>query len=301
MIIYHKTGEIDREQWDNCIRNSSCLKPYPYSWYLDIMSPGWEALVDDEYDSVFPLPVAGKFGVKYIEAPLFLRQLGAFSPDKPADMALMEFLHYLPDFYRLLDMNVCQKVDIDGYRITERTDYELDLSKPYEVLRENFSPVCLKYIEASEKKGLELTNAITPADLMDLFILNEGSEIKGMKSSDFQRLRNLMNFCIINRKGKILGVRGARKKLVFGIFIVEIKGSITILCVASTPQSREKRMTYFALNEIIRAKASTKTTLDFAVLNVPGSPFSPEAFGAAKFPYYRIYFNKLFWPVRIFR
>ena len=56
MIVYHKNNEIDREQWDNCIRNTPGAKPYAYSWYLDIMAPGWQALVDDDYDSVFPVP-----------------------------------------------------------------------------------------------------------------------------------------------------------------------------------------------------------------------------------------------------
>ena len=84
MIVYHKNNEIDREQWDNCIKNSPGAKPYAYSWYLDIMAPGWEALVDDDYDSVFPVPGFSQFGIQYIATPVFLQQLGAFSPDKPA-------------------------------------------------------------------------------------------------------------------------------------------------------------------------------------------------------------------------
>ena len=66
MIVYHKNNEIDREQWDNCIKNSPGVKPYAYSWYLDIMAPGWEALVDDDYDSVFPVPGFSRFGIKYV-------------------------------------------------------------------------------------------------------------------------------------------------------------------------------------------------------------------------------------------
>ena len=44
MIDYLKNNEIDREQWDNCIRNSPGVKPYAYSWYLDIMAPDGKAL-----------------------------------------------------------------------------------------------------------------------------------------------------------------------------------------------------------------------------------------------------------------
>ena len=104
MIVYHKNNEIDREQWDNCIKSSPGVKPYAYSWYLDIMAPGWQALVDDDYDSVFPIPCFSKFGIQYVATPIFLQQLGAFSPDKPASQAIIEFLDYMPDIYRLIDL-----------------------------------------------------------------------------------------------------------------------------------------------------------------------------------------------------
>ena len=93
------------------------------------MAPGWEALVDDDYDSVFPIPCAEKFGIKYVATPVFLQQVGAFSPDKPPEKSIIEFLDYLPDFYKLIDLCVGQKVVFNGYKITERVNYELDLSK----------------------------------------------------------------------------------------------------------------------------------------------------------------------------
>lgn len=301
MIVYHKNQEIDREQWDNCIRNSPGVKPYAYSWYLDIMVPGWEALVDDDYDSVFPLPGISKFGIRYLATPIFLQQLGAFSPDKPPTKAIVEFLHYLPDFYRLIDLCVGQKTEIEGYKITQRADYVLDLSKPYEKLLENFSPHCRRNIETSAKKGSELITDITPVELIDLFILNKGRDIKGITTRDYQRLKNLMNFCLINKKGRIIGVRGARKKLIFGIFIVETHGNKTMLFVVNTPQSREKRIGYYAVNDLVKTYASTRTILDFAGSSIPAIASFMESFGSVNVPYYRIYRNRLFWPVRMMK
>jgi hypothetical protein len=156
MIVYLKNHEIDKEQWNNCIRNSPGVKPYAYSWYLDIMAPGWEALIDDDYDSVFPVPCSSMFGIQYIATPVFLQQLGAFSPDKPASQTIVEFLEFLPDFYRLVDLCVGQEVNSDGFRLTQRANFELDLSKPYEKLWENFSPHCKRNIETSSKKSPEL-------------------------------------------------------------------------------------------------------------------------------------------------
>jgi hypothetical protein len=298
MIVYLKHNEIDREQWDNCIKNTPGAKPYAYSWYLDIMAPGWQALVDDDYDSVFPIPGFSRFGIQYISTPAFLQQLGAFSPDKPASTAIGEFLDYMPDFFKLIDLCIGQKISTVGYKVSERVNYELDLSKPYETIFNNFSDHCRKNIEISARKCPEIVFTIKPDEIINLFIQNSGKEINGIKIHDFQRLKNLMNFCIINKKGKLIGVRGARKKLIFGLFLVEIRGNKTILLIVNTPLSCERRIDYFIVNELIKNYSSTRNILDFAGSSIPSIASFNESFGSVKVPYYRLYLNRLFWPFR---
>lgn len=298
MIVYHKNNEIDREQWDNCIKSSPDVKPYAYSWYLDIMAPGWEALVDDDYDSVFPVPGKNLFGIQYISTPPFLQQLGAFSPDKPASKAILEFLFYLPDFYKHIDLCVGQKIDCDGYKVTEKTNFELDLSKSYERLWDNFSPVCKMNIETSAKKKPHLVSDITPDEIIDLYLWNNGKSIAGIKVGEYQRLKNLMNFCLKNKKGRIFGVRASKKRLILGVFLIETHGNRTLLFAVNTPQSREKHLDYFVVNELIKNHSSTRNILDFAGFAVPSLDTFMESFGCEKIPYYRIYRNRLFWPVR---
>jgi hypothetical protein len=301
MIVYLKNNEIDRDQWDNCIKNSRVAKPYGYSWYLDNMAPGWQALVDDDYDSVFPIPGSARFGIRYIATPVFLQQLGAFSPDKPSPDVLNEFLEFLPGFYKLVDLCVGQKVEHEGFKITEKSNFEIDLSKPYEKLRERFSTHCKRNIESSSKKNPHIVNDITPDQLIDLFIRNKGKEIKGIKSDDYLRLRNLMNYCLKNKKGRIIGARSGRKDIVYGSFIVETKGNITLLLVVNTHQSRERRIGYYVVNEIIKEFSSTHTRLDFAGSSIPSIASFMESFGSIKVPFYRIYQNRLFWPVRMLK
>jgi hypothetical protein len=301
MIIYLKNNEINREQWDNCIKNSPGFKPYAYSWYLDIMSPGWEALIDDDYDSVFPIPCFQKFGFRYVSTPVFLQQVGAFSPDKPPEKSVIEFLEYLPDFFKLVDLCIGQKVVFDGYKLTERINYELDLSRSYDKLWENFSAHCKRNIEASARKKPELENNIKPEELIDLFLKNRGKEIKNIKAEDYQRLKNLMNFCLKNKKGRIIGVRGTGKKPVFGIFLVETPGSKVMLFVVNTPQSREKRIGYFVVNELIKEFALTRNLLDFAGSSIPEIAAFMNSFGSVNNPFYRIFRNRLLWPVRLLK
>jgi hypothetical protein len=301
MINYLRHHEIDREMWDNCIRDSERVKPYGFSWFLDIMSPGWEALTDDDYDSVFPVPVFKKYGIKYIATPPFTQQLGAFSPDKSAARAISEFLDYMPAFYWLIDLCVGQLIDKDKYKVTLRANYELDLSKPYEKLWSNFSAHCKRNIEKADKKKPEIAEDITPGELIDLFIANKGKEIRGIRPDGYNRLSNLMSYCLRNNKGRIVGVRSPKGKLVFGIFIIEIKGNKTMLFVVNTPQSREKRYGYCVTNELIKESASTKTILDFAGSSIPSVASFMESFGSKNVPFYRIYRNRLPWPIRMLK
>jgi hypothetical protein len=301
MIVYHKNGEIDRELWDNCIRNSARAKPYAYSWYLDIMAPGWAALIDDDYDSLFPVPSYVRFGVQYAAVPAFIQQLGAFSPDKPVAQGIVEFLDFMPEFYKLTDLCVGQKVEYPGYKVIEKPNFELDLSAKYERLSERYTPECLKFISSAVKKRFEPASDVSPAELVELCISNKKSNIRGVKPRDWERLVNLMDFCISNRKGSITGVRLARKRLVYGVFHVQIPGSVTIILEANTPESTEKQIGLFVLNEIIRDNASTAAILDFA--GADGKPAVPKAvsFGGENIPYYRIYRNRLFWPARVMK
>jgi hypothetical protein len=301
MIVYLKNPEIDREQWDNCISSSRSSKPYAYSWYLDIMAPGWEALVDDDYDSVFPIPGFRKYGIQYIATPIFLQQLGAFSPDNPAEKVIHEFIDYLPEFYKFVDLCVGQNVNYKGIRVTERANFELDLSKPYETIWTNFDPACRRNIEKSFRRKAEIVDDIKPGELIDLFIKIKPILAKGIKIRDFQRLRNLMDYCLNNNKGKIIGVRASRKKIHFGQFIMETPGSINLFFGVNTMESRENRMNYFIINEIIRENALSEKILDFSGSSIPSIALFMQSFGSINVPYYRLYRNKLPWPIRMLK
>jgi hypothetical protein len=301
MIVYLKNSEIDREQWDNCINASQSCKSYAYSWYLDIMAPGWEALIDDDYDSVFPLPGFSKFGIQYITTPVFLQQLGAFSPDKPESKVINEFIDYMPEFYKFIDLCIGQKIEHKRFKVTERANYELDLSYSYSKLWTGFSSHCRRNIQTAVKRKIELTSEIAPEELTNTFVRNKGLELKGIKQRDYNNIISLMKYCTGNNKGRIIGVRSKGHRLICGLFLVEIPGRITTLFVVNSPESREDRVGYYLLNELIRDKAQTGVKLDFAGSSIPSVASYNESFGSNRIPYYRIYRNQLPWPIRMFK
>ncbi|MBK7430609.1 MAG: hypothetical protein IPI62_06680 [Bacteroidetes bacterium] len=79
MIKHLRHTEINKSKWDNTIKLSPEGIVYAASWYLDIVSPGWEALMDDDYKFIFPLCTRSKFGFSYLYQPHFTQQGGLFS------------------------------------------------------------------------------------------------------------------------------------------------------------------------------------------------------------------------------
>ena len=57
MIRFFENKDINKQNWDKCLEQSGSAKIYAYSWYLDIVSPNWKALIQDDYTSIFPLPI----------------------------------------------------------------------------------------------------------------------------------------------------------------------------------------------------------------------------------------------------
>lgn len=301
MIYYLKNAEIDRRLWDNCIKRSAGPVPYAYSWYLDIMAPGWAALIDDAYGSVFPLPCSRKYGINYIATPNFLQQLGIYAPEGLNEGTANRFVENIPDFYWFVDLCIGQRINSDNFRLTLRANFELDLSKPYEKLRNGFSGHCLRNIDKGLKVKHEVEDDIEPAELISLFRENRGMNLRGIRQKDYDRLGKLMDFCVRNSSGRILGVRKAAKRLIYGLFIVEADGRKTMLFVVNTPESREKRTGYYVVDELIRMSAGTNTVLDFAGSSIPSVASFMESFGSTAVPYYRIFRNRLPWPLKIFK
>src|SRR3990172_7490113 len=101
MITYLKHSEIDKPKWDKCIQNSSNGLIYAYSWYLDFVSPNWQALVRGDYEYVMPLTCKKKYGINYLHQPFFAQQLGVFSSAVLSDYDVDEFLSLIPEKFKL--------------------------------------------------------------------------------------------------------------------------------------------------------------------------------------------------------
>lgn len=301
MINYLNNSEIDRVKWDACLDEIPGVKPYALSWYLDIMSPGWDALVDDDYLSLFPLPRARKYGFSYLATPVFLQQLGLFTPDGDRERIAAEFITFMPEFYRLIDLCIGQEAKAPGYTLTPRHNYELKLDEPYENVWLGYMTDCRRNINIAHRYPQEVVDDVKPGELISLFRNNTAARAGVIRNESYRRLHSLMEHCSKAGSGRLLGVRSPKGKLLWGMFVIEIHGRTTMLFTAGSRKSRELRTSYHVIDHLIRIYAGTGQILDFAGSTVPSIAIFMRSFGGERTTYWRLYCNTLPWPLRLLK
>jgi len=91
-IKYVPYQELNFSKWDRCIDTAYNREIYAYSWFLDSVTNHWDALVENDYDKVMPLPVSSFMGKSFIYQPLMAPELGIFSPILFTKTRLMNLL-----------------------------------------------------------------------------------------------------------------------------------------------------------------------------------------------------------------
>ncbi|PBQ33861.1 hypothetical protein CNR22_19425 [Sphingobacteriaceae bacterium] len=110
-LAYIKHKDIDFKKWDETILHSEFPTVFAQSYYLNATSPGWDALVINNYESIFPLTWKNKLGITYLPQPYFTSQLGAFGKVNP--QIEKEFRDFIEKKYKLIEieLNVSNQLD----------------------------------------------------------------------------------------------------------------------------------------------------------------------------------------------
>ena len=141
--LHHQ--KIDKEKWDASIIASRGGNVYALSWYLNIVAPGWDAVVsmnsNSHYELVMPVPRYRKFGIPYVRTPHFANQLGVVSLKSISSTELLDALtcvkskyDYILDYpLNLENEALCARLWEDDaiakpFIRTRHTSYEIDLT-----------------------------------------------------------------------------------------------------------------------------------------------------------------------------
>ncbi len=291
MIKYLKQAEIDYDKWDQCISNAMNSYVYAYSWYLDIVAGEWDALVEDDYTRIFPLPFRKKMGIKYIYQPAFSQQLGLFSTSLQGNKKLQEFLSAIPKEFKLIEINL-NKFHIPnegkGIALKKNLNIELDLTLDYKQLAVNYSSNLKRNIKKAKKNDLQIIKNTKPEVLIQLFKDNKGQEVKAYSELDYVHLGRLIYLLIHKGMGEVISVVSSENNLLCSALFVHDMHRHIFLFSGLSEEGKQKGAMPFLIDSFIQEHSSTAITLDFEGSNNENLARFYRSFGASDYFYYGI-------------
>lgn len=300
-IKYLEHNEIDKAKWNLCINQAINRLPYTFSWYLDVVSPNWHALVSDDYKFVFPLTWRNKMGFNYLYQPLFTQQLGIFS-SLPVNFAVSnDFLNAIPSKFKLIEINLNSFNPAAGNKFiaSKRLNFEMDLSLSYEEIRKFYSDNQKRNINKAKKNELKI-NQPDISEVISLFKNDRGLKVERMKNESFELLRRL--YSALKQKGisYIRGVSDGSQTICGGIFI-QTEYRIIFLFSGNTVIGKSSGAMSFLIDSVIQENSNKKIILDFEGSNDLGLARYYSSFGSIEHVYLHLKKNTLPFPVRLFK
>jgi hypothetical protein len=295
MIRYLENKNIDRTKWDLCIARSVNTLVYARSWCLDIASPGWDALVDDDYESVFPLPNRSKFGIRYIYQPYFVQQLGIFSGHRLTPELTQRFLDAIPPKFRFAEihLNTFNKADPGSFTVVPRVNLELDLINLYDNLAAGYDQNTRRNVRKAIAANLTIQRKVEPDELIALFRDNYGKREGKLNFSHYNVIRQLMAYALKNTFSTAVGVYENERDLCAGAFFLKEPSRVIFLFAASNEAARQNGAMFLLVDSFIREHAGQAVTLDFEGSNDPNVARFYKGFGARECTYQLVRIDRM--------
>ncbi len=280
MIKLYANNKIDKRKWDSCVADSQNELIYAYTWYLDIVSPNWSALVKEDYKAIFPLPIKKRLGISYISQPLFTQKLGLFSVNDLEDVK--SFLKAIPKKVWIRSLQIHNQ--LDNAKIKD--NFELDISDDVEEVRKKYSQNVKRNLKKAAQHDLQIKKCESSA-LIQLFKENKAKEVAELNSKAYSTLLELLDKIHQKEKGSCLGVYKEGKQISAAFFTNCLKKSV-FLFSASNKTAKEIGANHFLIDTYIENFKKDSLILDFEGSMIPSLARFYASFGAEKKCYYLI-------------
>ena len=284
MIKFLQHTEIDKVKWNQSLEATLTPRIYAYSWYLDIVSPNWCALIEDDYKSIFPVPIQKKLGIFYISQPLFTQQLGLLSSENSTYVDA--FLSAIPKKIWMRSLQIHNRLD----NVKIKDNFELDISADIEKIRKKYSQNVKRNLKKAQKKNLEIKECSNDL-LIQLFKQNKGKEVKELDKKAYAILSGLLEKMQQKEKGKCFGVY-KKEQLISAAFFSNCLGRSIYLFSASNSSAKEIGANHFLIDNYIAKYKKDSLILDFEGSMIPSLARFYASFGADKKKYSLINKNR---------
>ncbi|MBN1951635.1 MAG: hypothetical protein JW801_10555 [Bacteroidales bacterium] len=294
MIQFIRNREIDREKWDHCITKAPNGLIYALSWYLDVVSPGWSALVAGDYEQVMPLPVSSRMGISYAYTPYYAQQLGVFGPGID-EKCIRDFLKKIPASVRLADikMNEGNQPGEGDYVLRLKNNHLLSLEASYEEISTGYTRNCKRNLKKAQEAGLSPSGPVDAAEFSRFVYSGLEAQMEGLGKSAVNLLEEITRAVVGRKCGEVVTVRDAGGAIcAAGSFLFSGDRLIFSVC-ASSEEGKKHQAMYMLVDSQIHRYTGRFRIFDFSGSDIKGIAYFNTTFGAEPVSYPLLHMNRL--------
>lgn len=292
-IQYLTHQQIDKQKWDECINSADSGLIYASSFYLDIMSKQWDALVLNDYEAVMPITWNKKYGIRYLYQPFLAAQLGVFGKNT-TEKIVGSFINSIPASFKYVDICLnCKNIQsAPADSTSERSNFILDLNKPYKTLFENYRENTQRNIKKALQLGCTIQKGFHVENVINLAVQqmkNQGNQ----EAENIERFKKLYHYLQQRNMATTYGVFSNQNELLASCVFFFTNNRAYYILVGNNPNGKTTGASHALIDALIKEHAGSKMILDFEGSDIPNLAFFYSSFGATLESYPALKINRL--------
>ncbi|OQB29092.1 MAG: hypothetical protein BWY08_02214 [Bacteroidetes bacterium ADurb.Bin174] len=271
---------INKKNWDELILQADNGLVYALSWYLDSISPQWEALISNDLKYIMPVPIKYKYKLPYVIQPPMAQQLGVFGKAPVPIEIVRMFIKNLPSYSYQINLNHANLYP----KSFQMPNYVLPLTDSYNKLSKSFSKNTVRNIQKAEKNELKIVHDYNVDDFLKLY----ESVNRKYKSLDLGMMHALITQGLERDIFQIKAVSNKKGDVTAALCYTLFKDRFTYLIPVSNEQGKKDSAMFYLVDHLIRQTAGQDKILDFEGSSIHGVARFYRGFGAENQPYHII-------------
>ncbi len=289
------SSEVNYNKWDNCIAQNTNGLIYANSFYLNTMAKQWYALVINDYEAVFPIPVKKKLGIQYAYMPAFTQQLGLIGNvkinNKVLINAIQSFLKYGSIHLNFSNKNFTEK-------IVEKNNFIIDLKNNYAAIKKKYKKTIAYSLSKAAKQHFIYTKDDDIKKAVALYKLYNQKNMPHVKDTDYTNFKKLLLQLQKNNNVLVRKVENEKQELMSIALIIKDNKRYYNILNTTTEEGRKTEANYFLYNNILQELCNQNMLFDFEGSDLPGVKKFYEKFGAINQSYFYWHYNLLPKPLQ---
>jgi len=279
-----KHEDLDKQKWDSCVHYATRGNVYGYWWYLTNTVKEWDALVEGDYESVFPLfPLDSQI----LTTPDTIKEIGIYSINVLSMARVKAFLEAIPASYQqysfTLNAGINWPTD-SAIKPSTVYNHQLLLNTDYESLEKNYTPRVEAQMDLARDNRLILNSNLKPEKVADFYRIHTKDHTIGI-NYNFHAYQRIMYNALHRGNGFASGVMTDKEEYLACGFFIFSHGKILRLISNVSLRGIKMGANTLLFDMLIRGNAGRPVLLDFNSFNEKS--FAKD-FGAVTVPHYRV-------------